>query len=306
MDDLTCENYKNRHLVSVIMPCFNDGSYIKEAIDSVFKQTYKNIDLTIINDCSTDPLTIDILSSLSHPNIKILHNESNLRPSGARNKGIAQANGKYILPLDADDIIDITYVEKAVNIIENNDSIGAVYCKAELFGERNGLWELPDYSLDHMLLDNIVFITALFRKEDWEKVGGFSNEMDAGMEDYDFWLSILQIGKEIYQIPEILFHYRIKNVSRTTLFDKDLNKKKEIYQKIYLRHPVLYEKYKNEYAIILRNALIEKIYYSSSLNETLDKIYKKLEKTPIKYFFFRCFRWVMRIIFFRKEKEVLN
>jgi len=306
MDEKTDKYYNNQPLVSVIMPCFNDGNYIKDAIDSVFTQTYKNIDLTIINDCSTDKNTNNILSSISHPKIKILHNESNMGPSGTRNKGIAKADGKYILPLDADDIIDITYVEKAIKIIENNDSIGAVYCKAELFGMKNGPWNLPDYSLDHMLLDNIVFITALFRKEDWEKVGGFSVEMDAGMEDYDFWLSILQIGKEIYQIPEILFHYRIKNVSRTTLFDSDLNKKKEIYRKIYLRHPVLYEKYKNEYAIILRNALIEKIFYSNYSTDILDKLYKILERKPVKFFFFRCFRWFMRNIFFRKEKEVLN
>jgi len=305
MNEITDTNYDCQPLVSVIMPCFNDGSYIKEAIDSVFAQTYENIDLTIINDCSTDTLTNEILASISHPKIKILNNERNMRPSGTRNKGIAQANGKYILPLDADDIIDKTYIEKAVKIIEKKDTIGAVYCKAELFGERSGPWNLPDYSMDHMLLDNIVFITALFRKDDWEKVGGFSIEMDAGMEDYDFWLSILQIGKEIYQIPEILFHYRIKNVSRTSLFDSDLSKKKEIYRKIYLRHPVLYEEYKNEYAIILRNALIEKIYYSNSPNEILNKIYNKLEKKPIKLFLFKCFRRVMRILIFNNEKEVL-
>ena len=60
-----------------------------------------------------------------------------------------------------------------------------------------------------MLLDNIVFVTSMFYRSDWETVGGFKTNMDAGMEDYDFWLSILELGREIYQIPEVLFHEQL-------------------------------------------------------------------------------------------------
>ena len=67
------------------------------------------------------------------------------------------------------------------------------------------IWELPPYSLSNMLVGNIIFISALFRKSDWEKVGGFCTDFKIGLEDYDFWLSILELGREVYQIPKRLF-----------------------------------------------------------------------------------------------------
>jgi len=111
-----------------------------------------------------------------------------------------------------------------------------------------------------MLLDNIVFVTAMFYKADWEKAGGFNTYMDSGMEDYDFWLSVLAMGKEIYQIPEILFHYRIKKISRTTQFLDNSVQVKEIYNRIYDNHEEFYLKNAKQYAKILRNALIEQTF----------------------------------------------
>lgn len=221
--------------ISVIMPCYNDGIYIMEAIDSVKMQTYRDWELIIIDDGSDEEETIRILSQIEDTRIKILHTD-HLRPAGARNFGIQHAEGTYILPLDSDDKIERTYMEKAVQILEENKNIGVVYCKAELFGEKSGLWDLPEYSFRTMLLDNIVFVTALFYKSDWEKAGGFSTSMAAGMEDYDFWLSIMELGKEIYQIPEVLFYYRIKPVSRTTNFQNNCEQVQQTYQQMYNNH----------------------------------------------------------------------
>ncbi|MBO2944783.1 glycosyltransferase [Paenibacillus sp. F411] len=265
--------------VSIIMPCFNDGEYIEEAIQSVFNQTYKDIELVIIDDGSDQEDTIKILDQLSGSNIKLVRS-NRLRPAGARNKGITQASGKYILPLDADDKIDSDYIEKAVSIMEGDPNIGVVYCYAQLFGEKSGRWELPEYSLNTMLLDNIVFVTALFRKEDWETVGGFNTAMEHGMEDYDFWLSILEIGREIYQIPEVLFHYRIKPSSRTTEFMTNPSVVKSTYREIYYHHPRLYEKYKDQYAIALRDALIEQLFMNKALQESI-LILEKIKRIPI-------------------------
>ena len=179
--------------VSIIMPCYNDGQYILEAIQSVREQTYTNWELIIIDDNSDDSDTVNIINSIHDPQILVLHSD-HLRPAGARNYGIEHATGKYILPVDSDDTIDKTYIEKAVNVIESSPDTGIVYCKADLFGEKSGPWDLPEYSFKSMLLDNIVFVTALFYREDWEKVGGFSTTMVAGMEDYDFWLSIMELA----------------------------------------------------------------------------------------------------------------
>ena len=141
-------------LVSVIMPCYNDGRYIKEAIDSLRRQTYSNFELIIVDDGSDDSETVSILSTLNDGKTTVLHT-NHLRPAGARNYGIERARGKYILPLDSDDTIEPTYLEKAVNVLETQPDIGVVYCQADLFGEKSGRWELPDYSRRAMLLDNI-------------------------------------------------------------------------------------------------------------------------------------------------------
>lgn len=263
--------------VSVIMPCYNDGQYIEEAIESVLNQSYKDIELIIIDDGSDDEYTIKVINKISHEKIKVLHTD-HLRPAGARNYGISLSTGKYILPVDSDDKIEPTYIEQAVNILEGNPEIGIVYCQADLFGEQSGRWDLPNYSFETMLLDNIVFVTALFYKEDWEKAGGFNTTMDSGMEDYDFWLSILGLGKQIYQIPEILFHYRIKKVSRTTQFMDNSIQVKEIYRRMYDNHEEFYRKNAKAYATILRDALIEQTFLKRKYEYQLSKI-KKYENT---------------------------
>ncbi len=265
--------------VSVVMPCYNDGAYIKEAVSSVLAQTYSDVELIIVDDGSDDVDTRSILSDLAASGIRILQSPR-IRPAGARNLGIKAAAGKYILPVDADDLIEPDYIEKAVRVLEENPEVGIVYCHANLFGEKNGRWELPNFTVDRMLLDNIVFVTALFYKTDWERVGGFRSNMLHGMEDYDFWLSIIELGRAVYQIPEILFHYRIKPDSRTTTFQADIYNVKEAYRSIYLNHPALYEKYKDQYAMVLREALIQQIHENKKLKKGI-VILEKLIRFPI-------------------------
>lgn len=271
-------------MVSIITPCYNDGAYIEETIQSIRAQTYTNWEIIVVDDGSDDAYTLKILEKIQHEkDIRLLRTQR-LRPAGARNAGISVAKGEYILPVDADDLIEPTYLERAVEKMESNSQLGIVYCHADLFGEKNGPWELPDYTFDTMLLDNVIFVTALFRRSDWEKVGGFRTSMKHGMEDYDFWLSILELGREVYQLPETLFHYRIKASSRTTQFQKNVDTVKETYKAIYFQHPDLYEKYKDRYAIVLRNALIEHIFLNRAYAESV-RILEKIRKIPfLKYF----------------------
>lgn len=266
--------------VSIITPCYNDGAYLEETIRSVRSQTYTNWEMIVIDDGSDDANTLKVLDKIrNEENVRVLRTQR-LRPAGARNEGIAAADGEYILPVDADDLIEPTYLERAVEKMEENPQLGIVYCHADLFGEKSGPWELPDYTLDTMLLDNVIFVTALFRRVDWESVGGFRTNMQHGMEDYDFWLAILELGREVYQLPETLFHYRIKVSSRTTQFQQNAEIVKETYKAIYYQHPVLYEKYKDRYAIALRNALIEHIFLNRAYAESVG-ILEKMKKFPL-------------------------
>lgn len=275
--------------VSVIMPCFNDGLYIKEAIESVLAQTYPFIELIIVDDGSTDILTQQVLSDIEKSGVTVLRT-NHIGPAAARNRGISASTGHYILPLDSDDKIEPTYLEKAVSILQDNPAVGVVYCQAEFFGEKKGRWELPDYSLSGMLTDNIVFVTSVFYRQDWEQVGGFCEDLIYGLEDYDFWLSLLELGRKIYQIPEVLFRYRIKPVSRTTKLSNSDEKMRVSYQKIFDNHRDLYKQHYDIVIPALRNALLDQLSIRRKIESTI-KFVHVIKRIP---FVKKLFRWFMR------------
>ena len=231
--------------ISIIIPCYNQGIYINEAINSVLAQTYQNLEIIIVNDGSTDEYTNNLLKNYNRPKTKVLHT-TNQGLASARNNGIKEATGEYILPLDADDKIGKEYLEKAVKILDITPGIGIVYCQAEYFGEDKGLWPLTVYSSEQILLENMIFCSALFRKKDWEMVGGYKTNMKYAWEDWDFWLSLIELNREVYQIPEVLFYYRIKKSSMLSLLTRE--QKFEMYIQLFENHKNLYtEKIKKNF-----------------------------------------------------------
>ena len=228
-------------VVSVIIPCYNQGQYLDEAVDSVLSQSYQNFEIIVVNDGSTEIETIEILENYNKPKTLVLHTD-NQGVSLARNHAIAIANGKYILPLDADDKIGNTYLEQAVKLLESNENLGIVYCEAQFFGSQSGKWSLPEYQFPDILLENVIFCSAFFRRSDWQKTEGYSSKMIFGFEDYDFWLSIIEIGKDVYRIPQILFFYRRKSVSRSQLIPNSREKFIYSYHQLFSNHPDLYIK----------------------------------------------------------------
>ena len=221
------------------MPCHNHGEYLGEAVGSVLGQTYENFELVIVDDGSTDENTRRHLNRYEHPQIRLFQT-THQGLANARNTAIAAAKGKYILPLDADDMIGETYLEKAASILEANENIGIVYSKAEFFGEASGEWELPPYRFPEILFGNVIFCSALFRKRDWAAVKGYNSNMVYGWEDYDFWLSLIELGREVVRIPETLFFYRKRSNSMVRAMSRD--HMVYSYAQLFKNHPQLYAK----------------------------------------------------------------
>ena len=222
--------------VSILMPCYNDGAYIKEAIASAQAQTWPSIEIIVVDDGSTDPETRKILAELKQQKRCTVLTQANQGPGAARNRAFQHAKGDYILPLDADDRIAPTYIEKALNELEAHPDAGVCYCHAELMGEGSGPWKLPDFSLGEMLIDNVIFVTALIRREAYAQVGGFDESLVRGIEDYDFFLSILEHHWQVRQLPETLFSYRIKSISRSRQLSEDDSLRAQLYQQIFDKH----------------------------------------------------------------------
>ena len=199
--------------VSVIMPCYNQGPYIHEAVNSVLEQSFKDIEIIIVNDGSTDPFTNDLLKNFSARGVTIYSTE-NRGVSAARNLGIEKCGGEYILPLDSDDRISGNYINDALTKLINNPALKLVYCEGQYFGEEEGIINLPPFTVKGMLKQNLVFCTAMFRKADWKASGGYDEAFLTGWEDWEFWLRLIDNESQVYKLTELGFHYRIKQNSR--------------------------------------------------------------------------------------------
>ncbi|MFC3415900.1 glycosyltransferase family 2 protein [Algoriphagus hitonicola] len=197
-------------LVSVIIPCYNQANYLKETVQSVLKSSYEPIELIIVNDGSTDN-SLKIAEDLAaqFPEVFVL-SQKNSGVAVARNHGIQQARGEYILPLDGDDLISDQYIEKAVRVLQENPSVKVVYAKAVKFDSSGTkAWNLKAFSRYALARDNMIYVAALFRKKDWEACGGFSEDMTMGREDWEFWIKMLKNEGEVVQLPFVGFFYRL-------------------------------------------------------------------------------------------------
>lgn len=210
-------------LVSIIIPCYNQEKYITDAIMSAENQTYKDIEIVFIDDCSTDG-SLEVANELKkkYTNIVVLKNETNLGVVDSRNKAIDVAKGFYILPLDGDDTIEPTYIEKAVKVFDENPDVGFVYCKARKFGAVNEDWNLPKFNKESFIFGNCIVNSSLFRKSDFIKLGKYKSYMYSWTEDYDLWMSFVEAGLLPYRIDKVLYNHReFDNGSRTQLTTKD-------------------------------------------------------------------------------------
>jgi glycosyltransferase involved in cell wall biosynthesis len=202
-------------MVSIVIPCYNQACYLEEAVKSVLNSSYKDFEIIIVNDGSSDN-TEEVSLRLQKEIVGIRYfYQENKGPSSARNLGIKNSVGSIILPLDADDLISPLYIEEAVKVLENQKNVKVVYCEAEMFGEKTGKWIIPDFSINKLVRRNLIFSTAFYKKSDWERIGGYDEKMTWSLEDWDFWLSILKDGGEVVRLPMVGFFYRISKNTRT-------------------------------------------------------------------------------------------
>jgi glycosyltransferase involved in cell wall biosynthesis len=213
MPDAMEDKVINELLVSVVIPYFNDGLYIDEAVDSILNQTYKNVEIIIINDASTDLFSIEKITNYQKPKTRVIHHPINQHLSAARNTGFRHANSEYVLTLDADDMFEATFIEKAVKILDERPEVGAVSAWAKAFGVLEFLWKGKGQGLDNFILGNNSVACALIRKKAWEQVGGYQEEMKKGCEDWEFWIRVTAKGYLIDIIQEPIFLYRQKRQS---------------------------------------------------------------------------------------------
>ncbi len=208
--------------LSIIIPCYNLGEYLYDALNSIASYSNKeDYEIIIVNDGSTNEKTLDILKDVESQGVFVLHQE-NMEVGKARNNGINLAKGEYILPLDADNKLRSIYISKSIQILESNPELDIVYSDRLEFGLRNKEVSVPNFNFPKLCYRNYIDCCAIFRKSVWEKVNGYDEHMPIyGLEDWDFWLRCAINGARFYHLDEIGYEYRVRDDSKTaTVKDK--------------------------------------------------------------------------------------
>jgi glycosyltransferase involved in cell wall biosynthesis len=202
--------------VAVVVPCFNHGEFLLEAVASVTAIKRDDVELIVVDDGSTDKRTRDEMDLLTESGIRVLRQE-NKGLAAARNAGILALQGTYILPLDADNRLRPGYVEHGIRILDANSKVGVVYGDAEYIGMHTGRWHVGPFERDKLMQWNYIDSCGVYRRSVWEQNRGYDGTMPVqGLEDWDFWLGALEHGWEFAYVPEVLFEYRVAKESMLT------------------------------------------------------------------------------------------
>ncbi|HXY05093.1 MAG TPA: glycosyltransferase [Burkholderiaceae bacterium] len=200
--------------VSVVVPCYRQAAFLPMAIASVAAQSFQDWEVLIVNDGSPDD-TSQVVRSLAAqlPGRRIrLIEQANAGLANARNCGIRAARGRYLLPLDADDALDPSFLARTVAILDADPTVAVVHTDVAIFGARAGIWHTGrPFTLEHLLQENGLAYASLYRREVWERAGGYRANMSAGYEDWDFWVTAAASGFRGWHIPEPLLLYREKD-----------------------------------------------------------------------------------------------
>jgi glycosyltransferase involved in cell wall biosynthesis len=226
--------------ITVIITCYNLGKYLKEAINSVHKQSYKKWELIVVDDGSDEPETLQILKELETEGIGLLR----LKHEGvakARNTAIHNSNSPYVCCLDADDTLAAEYLERTIAVLEADvpKRVAMVTTWMKSFGNESVIYETGGKrEASRLLTGNFFHVSSLFRRAIWQESGGYCETL-AGYQDWDLWISFLERGYLWETIEEPLFHYRVRSQSMVSNSDRI---RPELVRDIVERHRSFFEK----------------------------------------------------------------
>lgn len=277
------ENTKNNSLVSVIIPCYNAEKYVESAVRSIMSQSYKNLEIIVTDDCSTDN-TLKILQNLAKEDsrIKLYKNETNLKIVKTLNNMILQANGKYIARMDADDISLPRRIEKQVDFLENN--IDFSFCGTNAYhidenGKIIGKSILPETFEDNKFFlkfystfyhPTVMICSDVYKKNLYDQEFLYA-------EDYELW-SRLIFEKKLKgaNLQNKLFLYRIFNNQSSEKHRKEQNDSSaRIFDKYKILQKENIEFHKSIFFTHSKNASDEELDYAKKqFSELLSKNFK--------------------------------
>ncbi len=273
--------------VSIIIPCYNSGKILDRAVSSVQNQTWKNYEVIIVNDGSNDKVTLNLLSNMK--GVKVL-NQSNQGLPSARNKGIENATGNFVLFLDSDDYVRSDAVEIMINKVKNFE-FSYAFCDIQLRGKKTGN-RIKYYNFFEQLFINHIPYFILIKKDIIKQIGAYDTNMKYGYEDWELNIRLAKNGFFPIRVEETLFFYNVSSNGMLNSVSKTkhmqiLNYIKKKHQDIYNLKKIIFvylkwRKEKMNYNLIIY--VIIWILSSVLPSEIYNKIYNSAYKFKQKLF----------------------
>jgi glycosyltransferase involved in cell wall biosynthesis len=224
--------------ISVVIPCFAQAEFLHGAVESIVGQTRPDWEVVIVDDGSPDATAEVALAAVEEFGDRVqLVRQSNRGVAAARNAGIAIARGRYVVPLDADDVLEPEFLARTAGALDSDPAIGVAYTDYVEFGARDRTVIVPEFDFEGLCRGNHIISTAMFRKEAWQAAGGYNPNMTLLFEDWDFWIGCAERGFRPRRIPGALVRYRIRAGSRN---DRTPLERRQMTEQLMANHPTLY------------------------------------------------------------------
>jgi glycosyltransferase involved in cell wall biosynthesis len=231
--------------ITVVIPSYNHGKYLQDAVESVENSGFQNYEIIIVDDGSTDSSSTKVAQEFKNKGYNVIL-QNNQGVAASRNNAIRIAKGEFIIPLDADNRLLKPYFFEGLKILEQNPEIGVVYGDAQVIGEKSGTWVNHQMQLEEIIFENYIDNCTIIRKSAWESIGGYDEKAPFHTrEDWYFWLGLIGKGWKFHHLNEFCFEYRFLADSKVRSRFADPKNRLVIYTYIYPLQEKLAWQYKN-------------------------------------------------------------
>jgi glycosyltransferase involved in cell wall biosynthesis len=222
--------------VTVIIPCYNQGHFLSDALASLAQCDPASYLVTIVDDGSTDPATLRMFDQLDQKAFTVIH-QPNKGLSAARNTGIKHANTDYVLLLDSDNKVRSSLIVRGTAALDKDPQVAVVYGDGQFFGDETGIRKQAPFNLQKQMLVNYIDACAIVRKSVFDDVGYFDENMKDGWEDWEMWLRIAFRGYKFHYLDEVVFDYRIRKQSMSKQVYDNKARTNSIENYVYGKYP---------------------------------------------------------------------
>lgn len=246
--------------VAVVIPCYNHGAFVADAVRSCLAQRDADVRVVIVDDGSDDGKTPRACDRLAGERVVVIHQENRGLPA-ARNRGMRECRSDYLVFLDADDWLEATFISalhgalSAARLDERGANVSHAFCQERLVDLGTGIWRVPEWDPILLMVTNLHPVTALVRRECMEQVGGFDESMTGGYEDWDLWLKFVERGWRGVRVAEPLFVWR--RHSPETMVMQVIHNHEALYRRIIANHQGLYDRHAHE-LLVKMNTMMRK------------------------------------------------